>query len=391
MANLVDMVLGAFSPNAISEIGARVGETEGRTRAGLAALVPVLLAGAISKSRAGGGADLLALVSAAVKNGNPLDTLGSLLASDATRSSLMAEGTSTAQSLFGSQTGDIVSAVSAQADMKAAAVPGLLAMAAPVALGGLAKAAGPSLTSESLSSLLGRESEAINARVPDGLRSLFSLPPVVVPRETRPPAGAGIGDTPPVILKPKNHPLAWIVLGFGVLALLYSLVGQKRDRSVPVAEVAAAPVVAEETLSLPDGSILVVRTGSIGANLARYLATDEPAPRTFVFDNLNFDTAEDKVTPESVSTLSAIIAILKAYPAAKAEISGYTDNVGDPAANVALSTGRSATIARALVDSGIGADRVTTAGYGEANPVADNATEEGRAQNRRTELTVTEK
>ncbi len=69
-------------------------------------------------------------------------------------------------------------------------------------------------------------------------------------------------------------------------------------------------------------------------------------------------------------------------------ITGYTDNVGKPADNLALSKGRAVAVVNYLLNKGIRNERLSFKGLGETNPVADNKTEEGRALNRRTELSV---
>jgi outer membrane protein OmpA-like peptidoglycan-associated protein len=86
-----------------------------------------------------------------------------------------------------------------------------------------------------------------------------------------------------------------------------------------------------------------------------------------------------------------MVAILKAYPAVKVKIGGYTDNVGAPAANLRLSQERADAVKQAIVHDGVGANRIVAEGYGEQHPVADNTTEGGRAQNRRIALRVTAK
>jgi OOP family OmpA-OmpF porin len=72
-------------------------------------------------------------------------------------------------------------------------------------------------------------------------------------------------------------------------------------------------------------------------------------------------------------------------------LDGHTDNVGDRASNVDLSLARANAVARLLTERGVQASRITTAGFGPDRPVASNDTEEGRASNRRIELTVTRK
>jgi outer membrane protein OmpA-like peptidoglycan-associated protein len=100
-----------------------------------------------------------------------------------------------------------------------------------------------------------------------------------------------------------------------------------------------------------------------------------------------FDTGSDRLRPESTPTLTEIGEMLKAHPDLKVAIEGHTDNVGQPAANEALSEKRAAAVKEYLVGRlGIDAARLTTAGYGNTKPVAPNTTPEGRQNNRRVEF-----
>jgi len=82
---------------------------------------------------------------------------------------------------------------------------------------------------------------------------------------------------------------------------------------------------------------------------------------------------------------------MKAYPKVKIKLGGYTDNTGDAAANLKLSSERANNVMAELVKKGVDASRMEAQGYGEEHPVGDNKTEEGRAMNRRISLRVTEK
>jgi outer membrane protein OmpA-like peptidoglycan-associated protein len=145
-------------------------------------------------------------------------------------------------------------------------------------------------------------------------------------------------------------------------------------------------------LRLPGGVAVNVPEGSINYNLAKYLAdTSAGAPRTFVFDHLNFESGTTRLAPESGKTVSDMAAILKAYPTAEVRLDGYTDSTGDPAANKQLSLDRANAIKQQLVASGVDGNRISTAGMGQDRPVASNDAEEGRARNRRTELVVLHK
>jgi len=144
-------------------------------------------------------------------------------------------------------------------------------------------------------------------------------------------------------------------------------------------------------LTLPGGVRISVPRGSMNYNLASYLAGNEATPKTFVFDHLNFQSATTDLTPESTSTVNSLASILKAYPNARVQLAGYTDNTGDPQANRRLSLDRANAVMSMLGAQGVSSDRMHAVGMGSDHPVASNDTEEGRAQNRRLELTVTSK
>jgi outer membrane protein OmpA-like peptidoglycan-associated protein len=115
--------------------------------------------------------------------------------------------------------------------------------------------------------------------------------------------------------------------------------------------------------------------------------TYEPA-RTFTLDNVHFDTGKPTLRPASFKELDEIAAYMKLKPEEKFEIGGHTDNVGKAEDNLRLSQQRAESVKRYLVKKGVQPQRITAKGYGATQPLADNASEEGRQQNRRTEVTI---
>jgi outer membrane protein OmpA-like peptidoglycan-associated protein len=99
-----------------------------------------------------------------------------------------------------------------------------------------------------------------------------------------------------------------------------------------------------------------------------------------------FDSAKSSFQKQTLPVLQAIVAILKEYPTAKFALEGHTDSDGKDDANLVLSQNRAAAVKSFLVENGIAADRLSSEGFGEAKPVATNATKAGKAQNRRVEV-----
>jgi len=102
--------------------------------------------------------------------------------------------------------------------------------------------------------------------------------------------------------------------------------------------------------------------------------------------HINFDTNKAALKEDGDAVVTEIVKVLQANPTLKIAVKGYTDNEGNEAHNLLLSKYRSAAVVSAIVLSGVDASRLTSEGLGASNPIADNTSEAGRAQNRRVEL-----
>ncbi|SDY90520.1 OmpA family protein [Hymenobacter psychrophilus] len=101
---------------------------------------------------------------------------------------------------------------------------------------------------------------------------------------------------------------------------------------------------------------------------------------------VNFDTDEATIRPESGATVAEVVTLLRQNPTLRLAVQGHTDNAGPAAHNQQLSEARAKSVVAALTAASISADRLQAAGFGQTHPLASNATEAGRAQNRRVEL-----
>jgi OOP family OmpA-OmpF porin len=115
-------------------------------------------------------------------------------------------------------------------------------------------------------------------------------------------------------------------------------------------------------------------------------AAPAAVPKKLVLEGVHFDNDMATLRADATAELDKTVAELKEWGDVKVEIAGHTDSNGTDEHNMTLSNHRAEAVRKYLVDHGIAADRLTVKGYGEANPVADNETEAGRAQNRRVEL-----
>jgi len=107
-----------------------------------------------------------------------------------------------------------------------------------------------------------------------------------------------------------------------------------------------------------------------------------------VLKGVNFETASDHLTPDSISILNGVAETLIRRPHIAIEVAGYTDSRGAASYNQELSQKRAQAVAKYLVSRGVKAENLTAKGYGEENPVADNKTAAGQAENRRVELHI---
>jgi outer membrane protein OmpA-like peptidoglycan-associated protein len=104
--------------------------------------------------------------------------------------------------------------------------------------------------------------------------------------------------------------------------------------------------------------------------------------------NVFFATASDKLLAQSFKRLNDVVTILNENPSFKVQIDGHTDDQGKDEYNLDLSNRRAASVKAYLVSKGVAEGRLSSTGYGETKPVADNKTAKGRAQNRRVEMTL---
>jgi outer membrane protein OmpA-like peptidoglycan-associated protein len=317
-----------------------------------------------------------------------LSNVGSLLSATQPGSTLGALVNRFLAFLFGDRTGQITRGLADYAGISETSASSLLRLATPLVIGVLAdRVRRDGLTPTGLGGLLGQQRDSILAALPGALAGILG-------QRTRRTAEAAIPHA-----SSQRSGSWWVapVLGLLVLGGLWALLrGQTSEvpegQRLMTMTKQAAPA-SEVMKRLPSGAELRVPSNSLESELIAFIQDNRPLepPIWIDFDRLLFDTGRATLRPESGAQLRNVSEILKAYPSVQVKIGGYTDNVGDPAANLKLSKDRAANVRTELVQLGIAPGRMTAEGYGEEHPVADNSTEEGRAQNRRIGVRVTQR
>ncbi|MBT8108445.1 MAG: OmpA family protein, partial [Gammaproteobacteria bacterium] len=111
----------------------------------------------------------------------------------------------------------------------------------------------------------------------------------------------------------------------------------------------------------------------------------------YVLEGVNFESNSDRLRPGATGILDGVVETLLKYPEIAFEVQGHTDSDGSAEYNESLSSRRAQTVHDYLASKGVEVSRMTVRGYGESQPIADNSTTEGKAQNRRVVLSVEER
>jgi outer membrane protein OmpA-like peptidoglycan-associated protein len=150
------------------------------------------------------------------------------------------------------------------------------------------------------------------------------------------------------------------------------------------------------TIKLPSGDVIKeVGINSTESHLYRFLNDPQAQIDTvdltkgwYNFDRVFFNPGKATLTAESISQLRNVATLLRAFPKSRVKLGGYTDSTGTYKVNKQLSDARARTAWASLVEMGISPSRIEARGYGPRYSIAPNATEEGRAMNRRLSVKV---
>jgi outer membrane protein OmpA-like peptidoglycan-associated protein len=396
--NLLKSLSGYLSPELISEASSLLGESNSGVTKALSGAMPTLLSGMLNNANNPKVMDgIFGLVNdKGFDSTKVLSSLPSLLSGSGNAATLGA-GNSMLNMLFGNKQSGLFDLISSFAGVKSSSTTKLMGMAAPMILGMIGKSG---LNAGSLIKLLTSQKDEIHSALPSGFSDLMGYGKI-----EKDVKKAIHNVRTPEPEKPKNKWLWPLLLAAAALALFYFMRNCNKEEvvapvetvidSVAVVETVVEPVIEAVKVMLPNGiEVNAATVDGLENQLFMWISNPDKLvdkDTWFEFDRLNFATNEATLLPESQEQLNNIVEILKAYPNVEVKIGGYTDNTGDPKANMKLSDERAKSVKNEIVAKGIDAKRLTSEGYGDQHPVASNDTEEGRAQNRRIAMRVTKK
>jgi outer membrane protein OmpA-like peptidoglycan-associated protein len=402
MASLLELVQDSLTPDVVRKVSNLVTETVPATESALGRAAPAVLAAVMNTASTPGGADRMrSLITEGGWGADLLNNLGSRLGGGSGTSSLLSSGAQLVASLFGGKADSLTDVIASSAGVQRGSATTIMSLVAPIVMSVLGKQmTSRGLGASGLSTLLAGERGSLMAALPPGMSGLLGVKDDPLTRDalTREPiAREPIGREPirePAVASPLSRWWPALLAGLAALAILF-FVARGRETNV-ASNRADSPSAAPRQLAsvtLPDGARLSVGQGGSVHQLSTYLADTSATevPKRFVFDDLHFESASTRLTPEGQRTVASLLAVLKAYPTVRVALEGHTDSSGDPAANKALSQQRAEAVRQMLVEGGITSNRIEAKGYGEERPVADNNTDAGRARNRRLELVVTQR
>ena len=407
-SNLLELINENITGDVVSKLADFLGESPNNTSSALSSAIPSILAGLVNKcTDMQGASTILSLLNQGSHDGGILNNVLAAFSGGEETSKLLTTGATLLSSIFGHKADGVANLIASASGISKTSSNSLLGLLMPLVFGVLGK----TVKSEGISSaaglvsFLGKQSNFLKNLLPAGLGSILGLANLNDLGKKASKTAAYVNEERSVGLL---RFLPWLLLPL-LFVMGWWFLNNLEQPTAPVPKVSVPAVSAPDLsmppiippvvekvsdffeITLPSGYAIKGAKEGIENKLIGFIqdtgkAIDENL--WFTMDGITFDTDKATIKPESNVQLTNIAEIMKAFPAVKIKIGGYTDNTGDAAANQVLSADRATAVKNALIGMGIDAGRIEAEGYGSAHPVATNDTPEGRQQNRRIDVRV---
>jgi len=398
--SIIDTLAQFVSPTLTTKLSATTGEPVSNIEKGLRAAIITMVGGLAA--RASDPESVGQIYGMAIEPTNDTSVLDSsehLITRVTTGADRTASSNFIQSLLFGNRESSVIDALATHAGVTGTTAKSLLSIATSLVMAYLGRMIRTEkLDASALSTRLMAERESAASALPAAMSKF--LPTLAAQDKDR----VAAEPLHRAASRYREQSAAWAVVLPAVFAVLgaWALVAfltHPRERNValntpePNAVGTSGTVNREPPRELPGGVTLRFPANGTEVKLLSFIQGGAPVTkdRWFEFDRLNFETDSAIIRPESRDQMRNIATILRAYPATRVKIGGYTDNSGSPDANRQLSQARAEAVCDALEGLGVDPSRVQAEGYGDQHPVADNNTAQGRAKNRRVAILVTQK
>jgi outer membrane protein OmpA-like peptidoglycan-associated protein len=413
---MLDSFRELASPAILSILTRQTNESESAVSRAFSAAIPAIGATIANRSDDSGFMkELTDLATRTAADPDPLKTITRLATSGGTGIDTTSPTGSFLSSLFGHNLSGMVDSISNYAGIRGSSAASILSACAPLVLGYLGRMMrSDNLTTAGLADRLRAHRNQLASAVPLG----FEMPEFF---HTPYRAARAAADDSVRPVQAREADTAWTVPVLALIGLLglsgliwwasrkpvieTSRVEQTQPMTPYRAPLPATPAPEREvgttgmtpttgtvpgrvTRTLPGNVIITIPAGGAADRLFNYVSTPQTGGTVITLDMVKFTNGSAMLSPDSREQVDNVATILKAYPKTDVTVAGYTDNQGNEHANMALSKARAEAVAGRIVAKGVASDRVHSEGYGSEKAVGDNATDEGRAENRRVTLEV---
>jgi outer membrane protein OmpA-like peptidoglycan-associated protein len=386
MPDLLGLVRRAITPDVVRTAASQLGEEKTKTASAVSASVPTVLTALSEVASSDTGAKHLKQVFDQSRRAS--DVTGGDGAA-AIASAMVGSRAAAATDELGPQSTSIAAAVAETTGINGASALKLLGGVASIAFATLGKGLS-GMSSSTIGALFREQRGGWVKQLPGSISSLFRgsqavTEPAYEPERERTIGGPAIRE----IAHEKRR--SWLpLLLLAALALLaIPIIRGLSSRRAAVPEVPPAPVARVETPTVPAPAPEAKTAPPAEAPAAPTAAAEATASAINNLSPLHFAFASTSLTPQSMENLNQVASILQANPEVSVRVVSHTDNIGTLEGNQVLSESRSEAVKTMLVERNIDASRIEAVGAGQGEPIASNDTAAGRAENRRTEIRVT--
>lgn len=419
--NLLEQSKNVLTPEIISKIADNTGEIPDKIQSAVNVTLPAVigcLANKVIKDK--GASEIMKLIRDGGFDGNMIKNTGNSLGSNDKFNSVINNVSNTVNSLFGNKIRGFTNLISKESSLSTGTASSLVGILSAVVMSFVGKQLlADNLNAKSLAEFLNSQRSFLTGLIPFGIAGILGLNNLSK-RNILPDQFTVDTDEDNFSGTGKFKPWLFIAICAALLFILWRSCGtdkppapkkSEKDKTDSVKNsdpVYTVPPVTGDPLmdsltgtigkfitkALPDGTEIIIAENGVEAMLIDFIEDESKTADKetwFSFDRILFETNSSTLRASSDYGVKNIVSIMKAFPNVEIKIGGYTDNTGDPNANLKLSQERAEAVLNALIKNGVEKEKIRAEGYGDKFPVASNDTPEGRNRNRRVDVRISKK